>query len=40
MNIFDKLENICHANLALFVFLGQVQMHLCIKYEGSMINYS
>ena len=39
----DKLKNVCKlknigdSDLALFVWTGPLQMHLCIKYEGSMI---
>ena len=29
-------ENIGHSDLDLCVCLGQVHMHICIKYEGSM----
>ena len=35
-----KLEHKGHSNLFLLVYLSLVQMHLCIKYEGSMINHA
>ena len=34
-----KLENVGHSDLVLFMWLGPLQMQLCIKYEGSMTNH-
>ena len=33
-----KLKNIGHSDL-FFVCLGLVQMQICVRYEGSMINH-
>ena len=38
MKNFDILERICHSDLVLFVCLGLIHMHICIKYEGSTTN--
>ena len=34
-----KLENTDHNGPVPFMFLGLVQMLICVKYEGSMINH-
>ena len=34
-----KLENLGHTDLVLFVYLRLIQMHICIKYIGSMIGH-
>ena len=35
-----KFENLGQSDLVLLVCLGLVQMHPCIKYEGSMVNHT
>ena len=33
-----KFENLGHSNLVISGCLDQVSMHICVKYEGSVIN--
>ena len=35
-----KFENVRHDDLVLVGFLGLVPMHICVKFEGSMINHT
>ena len=42
---YDKVKNVqrlannCHSDLVLFVYLGLVPMHTCVKCEGSKVNH-
>ena len=35
----DKFENIGHSDPVISVSLALVSMHICVKYEGSLINH-
>ena len=35
----DKFENLRESGLVICVCLDLVSMHLCVRYEGSMIKY-
>ena len=34
-----NLDNIGHSDRILFVYLGQLPVHIYVKFDGSMINY-
>ena len=34
-----KFENLGHSDLVISVRLDPASMHICVKYEGSVINY-
>ena len=34
-----KFENLCHSDLVRFMYLDPVSKHICVRYEGFIINH-